>query len=302
MRPEIRPEHRLGALALAVLVVVWGAPAAAQDQATALFAFEEVLSGGEEQHLVWPTAVASGRADEIAVADAAGPSLGIYRDRGGSEGWVRHASITLPSAAYSLACGGDRYLISTRRPGRLFAVGGPDYELRELTLPPKVTPGAVACLSDGGILVHDLAAGRLLVLGGDLEIRTSTSLSGTVAALAPGPGGGFYATFPQTGEVRRYGANGDELAVLAVPGLVPAPAWPVGLIVEASGEVVVVDRHGGRLVVIETSGRWAGSGSRRGWEPGLLRFPADIARLPDGRIAVADLGNGRVQLFRRLEK
>jgi sugar lactone lactonase YvrE len=184
----------------------------------------------------------------------------------------------------------------------LLAFEGTNYEPRELVLPPQVAPGAVTCLADGAILVHDLAAGRLLVLGGDLEVRTSVAMPGTVAALAPGPGGGFYATFPQTGEVRRYGANGEELATLPIPGLAPAPAWPVGLIVESNGEILVADRHGGRLVVIETSGRWAGSGSRRGWEPGLLRFPADIAQLPDGRIVVADQGNGRVQIFRRIEE
>ena len=87
-----------------------------------------------------------------------------------------------------------------------------------------------------------------------------------------------------------------------MPGLGPAPAWPVGLIVEDNGEIVVADRHGGRILVLDTSGRWIGSGSRRGWEPGLLRFPSDIARLPDGRIVVADQGNGRIQLLRRLEQ
>lgn len=301
MKPGMGLAPRWGVFALAVLAALW-APAAAQNPVPALFAFEETLSGDDEQRLAWPTAVAARSDDEIAVADAAGPSLWIFHDQGGGVGWGRQAFIELPAAAYSLAFDGDRYLISTRRPGRLLAVEGPGYELRELVLPQEVTPGAVAGLPDGGILVHDLAAGKLLVLGSDLEVRASVALAGTVAALAPGPGGGFYATFPQIGEVRRYGANGEELAVLAVPGLTPAPAWPVGLIVEANGEIVVADRHAGRLLVIETSGRWAGSGSRRGWEPGLLRFPADIARLPDGRIAVADQGNGRVQLFSRLEK
>ncbi len=296
---------RLGILALAALAALTAGrakPAAAQNQAPALYAFDEALSGDDERRLSRPTAVAAGRDGEIAVADAAGPSLWFFRDRGGSEGWVIQLSIDLPAAAHSLACGGDRYLVSTRQPGRLFAVEGPGYELRELKLPPRVTPGAVACLRDRAILVHDLAAGRLLVLDAELEVRTSVPLAGTVAALAPGPAGGFYATFPQNHEVRRYGANGEQLAVLTVPGLAPAPAWPVGLIVQADGEIVVADRHGGRLLVIETSGRWAGAGSRRGWEPGLLRFPADLAQLPDGRVAVADQGNGRVQLFRRLEE
>ena len=81
----------------------------------------------------------------------------------------------------------------------------------------------------------------------------------------------------------------------------PTPAWPVGVLVEDDGEIVIVDRHGGRVQVLETSGRWIGTGSRRGWEPGLLRSPAGLAQLPDGRLVVADQGNGRLQIFRRLE-
>lgn len=302
MRFEEVPTRLLGVLAATGVAVLWAGSVLAQGTVPILYAFEEALSGDDEQRLVWPTAVAAERNDEIAVADAAGPALWIFRDRSGGEGWLPEAVIELPAAAYSLACGGDRYLVSTRSPGRLFAVAAPGYELQELALPPAVTPGAVACLPDGGVLVHDLAAGRLLTLSGSLEVRSSVALRGTVAALAPGPGGGFYATLPRAGEVRRYGANGEQLANLRVPGLDPAPAWPTGLIAEANGEVVVVDRHGGRLLAIDTSGRWAGSGSRRGWEPGLLRYPGDIARMPDGRIAVADQGNGRVQLFRRLER
>ena len=275
--------------------------AAAQDAISTLFAFDEALSGEESAPLRWPTAIAAGGLDEIAVADAAGPVLRILRDLGGAEGWVVERSIELPGPAYSLSCGAERYLLSTRQPGLLLAVSRADYTLRELALPERITPGAVTCLADGRYVVHDLAAGRLVVLDRNLQVQATVEMPEAVAALAAGSGGGFYAALPRAGQVRRYGANGEELAVLAVPGLDPAPSWPVGLIVEDNGEVIVADRHGGRLLVLETSGRWSGTGSRRGWEPGLLRFPADLARLPDGSVAVADQGNGRVQLFSRLE-
>jgi hypothetical protein len=291
-----------GVFVASALVALWAGAVVAQSPPPILYAFEEVVGVDDEQRLVWPTAVASGRNDEIVVADAAGPSLSIFRNRGGGEGWAREAAIELPAPAFSLACGADRYLLSTRTPGILFEFQRPGFVLKELALPAGVVPGAVACLPDGGILVHDLAAGQLVSFGTSLEVRASVALPGAVAALAQGPGGGFYATLPQVGEVRRYAANGEELSAVSVPGLTPTPAWPVGLFVETDGEIVVVDRHGGRIVVIKTNGSWEGSGSRRGWEPGLLRFPADVARLPDGRIAVADLGNGRVQLFRRLEE
>lgn len=283
----------------AVLGALW--PASASAQVTLRFAFSEVLTGDDQHPLRWPTAVAVGGDREIAVADAAGPSLVIFRDRGGAEGWVIHSTVELPAPAYSVSCGTDRYILSTRQPGVLLAVTSPDYELRELALASDITPGAATCLSDSAILVHDLSTGRMVVLDRDREAGVALEVTETVAALAPGPAGGFYAALPSVGEVRRYGANGEELQALRVPGLGPAPAWPVGLVVEADGEVVVADRHGGRILILEASGRWSGTGSRRGWEPGLLRFPSDLARFPDGRVVVADQGNGRVQIFRPLE-
>ena len=287
--------------ALLAVVAAAAGPATGQDAVATLFAFDEAVTGDDDVRLRWPTAVAVGGPDEIAVADAAGPALRILRDLGGAEGWVVERSIELPRPAYSLSCGAEEYLVSTREPGVLLAVGRTAETPRELALPEGITPGAATCLADGQLVVHDLTAGRLVVLDRDLEVRASAELAEAVAALAAGPGGGFYAVLPANGEVRRYGANGEQLSVLPVPGLDPAPAWPVGLIVEDNGQVIVADRHGGRILVFETSGRWIGSGSRRGWEPGLLRYPADLARLPDGGVAVADLGNGRVQLFRRLE-
>jgi hypothetical protein len=79
------------------------------------------------------------------------------------------------------------------------------------------------------------------------------------------------------------------------------PAWPTGLAAEPGGTLLVVDRHVGRVLVLDATGQVAGLGSRQGWEPGLLLFPAGIARLPGGLVLVADEGNGRAQLFRRAE-
>jgi hypothetical protein len=53
------------------------------------------------------------------------------------------------------------------------------------------------------------------------------------------------------------------------------------------------------VLVLDAAGQVAGVGSRKGSEPGLLLFPAGIARLPGGLVVVADEGNGRAQLFRR---
>ena len=67
----------------------------------------------------------------------------------------------------------------------------------------------------------------------------------------------------------------------------------------SASSLVVVDRHAGRLLELDANGQLTGVGARRGWEPGLLLYPAGAARLPDGGVVVADEGNGRTQFFRR---
>jgi DNA-binding beta-propeller fold protein YncE len=92
-------------------------------------------------------------------------------------------------------------------------------------------------------------------------------------------------------------AGGEVEEEWDVPGLTPVPAWPTALAVDSLGNLFVVDRHGGRVVVMDSRGRERGFGGRRGWTEGLLLFPTSIALIPDGRVAVADQGNGRVQVF-----
>ena len=69
------------------------------------------------------------------------------------------------------------------------------------------------------------------------------------------------------------------------------PAWPVALDVAPDGEILVLDRHGARILMLDSNGRWIGFGSAPGWEPGQLRFPADLTRISNGVLAVADQGN-----------
>ena len=72
--------------------------------------------------------------------------------------------------------------------------------------------------------------------------------------------------------------------------------------VQIEGDLLVLDRHGHRLVLFNSKHRFPGTGARRGWEPGLLLFPAAVTAFPDGRIAVADQMNGRLQIYRRIEE
>jgi len=272
-----------------------------RGNAPRILAWDAVLQGDDAYELRWPVAVAAASAGEIAVADAYGSRLVVFSGTGST--WTAERSLTLPGVPLALTHDGERYVLSLRQGAGLVALEGPDFKLRRLPLPAATVPGAVAAAArGGGILLYDLAGGEVLALEADGGVAGKTPVAAELTALTAAPDDGFYAVFAAAAQVRRYGPNGEELGRWAVPGAGPVPAWPAGVVVEPGGDLLLADRHGGRIVVLDAGGKISGLGSRRGWEPGLLLLPAGMARLPDARLAVADQGNGRVQIFRRIDR
>jgi sugar lactone lactonase YvrE len=294
-RPVLR---RLSALsAAAALFGAVAAPLAAQPAGGRALVFEEVLRGSEDREVRWPVAVAGASADELAVADAFGPRLLVFRRAG--VGWQVARVAELPGAPAGLAWDGARWVVSVRGGGGgLVALEGEELLQRRLPLPAGTVPGVLAAAPGGGLLVHDAAGGRILRLGADGRPAGAIPVVRRVTGLAAAPGA-VVAAFGAEGVVRRFDAAGAVEATWALPADGPVPAWPAGIAVGPGGDSYVADRHGGRIVVLDAAGRVAGLGARKGWDPGLLLFPAGLALLPDGRLAVADQGNGRVQIFRR---
>jgi hypothetical protein len=281
--------------ALASASGVW-----AQAEGGPVLVWEQVIQADEENQLRWPIAVASRSPDEIAVADVLGSRLLVFRDEGGTQGWTLLRVISLPATPAALADDGRRYLLSLREGAGLFAVEGDQLQLRKVGLPSDVTPGAIAGFATGGFLVADLTAAKVLVLEANGDVRSELPVDRSPSALAASSDGGFFATVVEQAEVRRYGPGGELIATWLVPGEAPVPAWPSGLTLLDGGELMITDQHGHRVVAADGGGSIAGFGSRRGWEPGLLLFPSDVASLGDDRVVVADRGNGRVQIFRRI--
>ena len=257
--------------------------------------WEETLPAGDENPLKWPVDVAAASSTEIAVVDARQSLIFVIEMKGGR--WQVVGQAKLPGAPVAVAHDGSRWVVAMREGEGLVAVEGDRYQLRRLTLPTGTVPGSLAGGSSGGVLLYDYNSGRVLVLDDDGSVLERVDVEGHVTDLEAAAGGGFYAVFGDRSELRRYGANGAELGRWELPGRPPVPAWPSGLAVGPEGIITVVDRHNSRLLTLSTGGQIEGTGSRKGWEPGLLYHPAGIAQLPDGRVVVADLGNGRLQLF-----
>ena len=289
------------AAATALAVLIGALPAAGQGDPPRVLAFVESLDGSEETELRWPVAVAAASAEEVAVADISGPRLMRFRKVGVS--WQLDGSAPMPGAPVALVWDGARYVASMRQGKGLVAFEGAELAQRRLPLPRGVVPGALAVYPTGELLVFDYAGGRALRLSrGGAPPELEVAIGERVTALAADSAGGFFAAVPGSAAVLHFDATGALAATWPLAPFEGVPAWPVGLAVEPGGDVLVVDRHGSRLLVIDARGEWVGLGSRDGWEPGLLRYPAGIARLPDGQVLVADQGNGRAQVFRRTDR
>jgi hypothetical protein len=242
--------------------------------------------------------VAAGSDTELAVIDAAGNRLVVFRFSGSE--WSVQQTVDLPGSPLGIAHDGSRYLISMRDGKGLMAVEGERNQLRPVSLPEGAVAGDVAGVTGGGFLVLDTNGHQVLRMSRSGKIENEVPVEAGVVGLAAARGGGFFTSIPVTGEIASHDATGKQTARWALPAVEPVPAWPVSL-VQIGGDLVVLDRHGHRLTLFDSKNRLIGIGARRGWEAGLLLFPSAVASFPDGRIAVADQRNGRVQIYQRIE-
>ncbi len=289
--------------AAAALRLVACAPAASLSAAPAaaapLLVWESAAYGSGDGALRWPCGVASAVPGELLVADAFRPRLVLFREA--SPDWTSERVIPLAGPPTGIAAAGERYVVATRGPSALFAVDRLSWSLRPLPLPEGTVLGALAALPDGTVLAYDAAGNQVLAIAANGGVARRIPAPGRVRAIAPGPDGGIDAAYPDEGRVARLGPDGAVSESWTVPGEGPIRAWPSGLAADRGG-LLVLDRHAGRVVALDARGAAVGSGARAGREAGLLWLPAALTLMPDGRVAVADQGNGRVQIFRRADR
>lgn len=288
------------ALVIAVAFCVFSSSLFAQSSDSPALLWELTLIGEDESKLRWPVAVASAADDEILVADGYQDRLILFRLGIGRSGWQAEKVSRLPAPPRALTRQGDRYIVALRQAGGVYAVERPSLQLRKVAgVPTGLMPGAIAAAPGGTIAVFDAASSQVLSLSEQGSVLNQIQLKGEINSMAAAVNGDIYVAVAQPAEIRRYSAKGELLDTWIPPKTEQFPPWPSGLAVEAGGTLYVSDRRAGRLLLVDTSsGRLQGTGSRNGWEPGLLNRPAGLGLMPDGRLAVADQGNGRVQIFR----
>lgn len=290
--------NRSGMLICAALLLSF-LPAASAAEDARLFSFDVIVDSEDSNTVRIPTGIAAGSDAELAVVDAHENRLILFGFTGTE--WTEQQTIKLPAVPLDIAHDGTQYLVSMRGGRGLIAVEGSRHQLRPVSLPVGAVAGVVAGIVGGGFLVHDTSGHQVLKLTADGKVAGATPVETGVVGLAASRGGGFFASRPATGEILLYDATGKLANRWSVPSVEPVPAWPISM-VQVDGDLVTLDRHSHRLVVFDSKHQLLGIGARRGWEPGLLLFPAAVAAFPDGRVAVADQSNGRVQIYARIEE
>ncbi len=73
--------------------------------------------------------------------------------------------------------------------------------------------------------------------------------------------------------------------------------FPVGLAMDRRGTLYLSDQNGAAVGVLAKDGSFLGKQLSRGWNEGLLNFPAQLCINEKDELFIADRGNNRVQMF-----
>jgi hypothetical protein len=173
--------------------------------------------------------------------------------------------------------------------------------------PDRWYPVAAIVLPGGGVVVAESGQNRIFLLEADGRVERLPAPGRTVVewtALAVGPGLFFYALDGPGLAVHQYDYEGNYVG-LAVDLARTADQQglghvePAGLAVDRSGQAVVTDRAGDRLLVFGPGWTYTGVWGQSGTEPGSWRGPERIAVGGRPPYLVADAGNRRLVLIDR---
>ena len=168
-------------------------------------------------------------------------------------------------------------------------------------------PVAVLALPGDKLAVAETGQNRLFLLAPDGDPKRLPAPGRRVVewtALAAGPGLFFYALDGPGRAVHQYDYEGNYLGlaldldrVARDEGL--GDVEPAGLAVDRSGQAVITDRMGDRLLVFGPAWRFTGEWGQSGSGPGAWRGPNRVAVGARPPYIVADEGNRRVVLVDR---
>lgn len=162
-----------------------------------------------------------------------------------------------------------------------------------------VVPRALAAGPQDELYVLDVFGGRVLVLNRSgayqrqIDLPADAGMASDIAVDAKG-------TVLIVDSLRSVilSAGKDARGFTPVgPAMKDQLAFPLALAADARGMMFLPDRNAGSVVVLRRDGSFAGRQLGRGWNEGLLRYPAHLCVSDKGQLFIADQGNNRVQMF-----
>jgi hypothetical protein len=77
--------------------------------------------------------------------------------------------------------------------------------------------------------------------------------------------------------------------------------FPTDITTDKRGRIYLVDRNGGKIIILGQEGSYLGRLSGFGWKEGLLDYPSQVCINSKGEIFIADTKNNRIQIFSLIE-
>ena len=276
----------------------------ARAQAPVLTHTVSIYEDEKGQPLKAPEGVACGQDGRLVVADTGNGRLVrlAYRNGVVSGG----TPVLLPQLPYpvrlQLDSQGGLWVLDrkVRRIGRVDPTGAfAGYlEVRGVTSPEAVVPGAFKLDAAGNVYLLDLAGVRVLVLDASGAVQRQLDLPRKPAFftdVAVDPAGTVYAVDAAGGAVWSAPKSAKAFALLA-KGLKDNMSFPGSLAV-SRGRLFVVDQNGDGVVVLGLDGSYQGRQLGIGWSEGLVYYPAQLCLDESGSAFLADRYNNRVQIF-----
>ena len=153
------------------------------------------------------------------------------------------------------------------------------------------------------IYILNSISGKLVVLtprGEMLKQIPFPQPRGFISDLTVEPGGNILLLDSVTAGV--FIKSGQAAGFKALTGSLKSHMrFPANLTTDQIGRIYLVDRNGGKIIILARDGSYLGRLSAMGWKEGLLNHPSQICINKQGEIFVADTSNNRVQVFREIQ-
>lgn len=269
-----------------------------------------IYSDDQELKLKQPEGVACSKNNLLLVADTGNARLVRYRFNN-SLAESSAQEIRVPQLKYPRR-------VEMNSKGEIFVLDGKLRRIMRLTADGKFNgyidpqgasaPSANAPISfhidkDDNLFILDIFSGQVIVLGDQGQYRRHLKFPEEF---------GFFTdlTVDNRGRIllldsvgaRLYSTTVNSTRFTAITeGLKAYMRFPAALTTDRQGRIYLVDRNGGKIIILARDGSLLGRLSAKGWKEGLLNYPSQMCINDRGEIFVADTNNSRVQVFVEIE-